>query len=206
MLQPHRHLVPDSTKSLPLSGAIACLLAIAVPAALHGQESVASLLPRIAEKRVIGPTTIVAEAKSELDFEARVDTGAASTSVHVEEWTIEDESPTMDENVGKKIRFRIQNHLGESQWLESRIEAIGLVKTSEQKEERYKVELTLCLNDLRKQVLVTLNDRSQMKYPLLLGRNFLEDDFLVDVGMKEPPRNQSTEGPADNHSAEQAGK
>ena len=123
----------------------------------------------MAEKRIIGPTTIVAEADSELDFKARVDTGAMTTSVHVEEWAIEEESEKMEENVGKKIRFRMKNHKGESEWLESRIEEIGVVKTSEQQEARYKVQLTLCWNDVKKQVLVTLNDRSHMKYPMLSG-------------------------------------
>jgi hypothetical protein len=32
-------------------------------------------------------------------------------------------------------------------------------------------------------VLVTLNDRTSMDYPLLVGRNFLHGDFLVDVDM-----------------------
>jgi hypothetical protein len=32
-------------------------------------------------------------------------------------------------------------------------------------------------------VLVTLNDREKMKYPMLLGRNFLADDFLVNVSL-----------------------
>lgn len=160
------------------------------------QQQVASVTPpklehaetRTVEKRVIGPTTIVAEAESELDFEARVDTGAMTTSVHVEEWAIEEESVKMEENVGKKIRFRMKNHKGESQWLESRVEAIGVVKTSEQQEVRYKVQLTLRWNDMKKQVLVTLNDRSHMKYPMLLGRNFLEGDFLVDVDLSNDPK------------------
>jgi hypothetical protein len=34
---------------------------------------------------------------------------------------------------------------------------------------------------VRKEVLVTLNDRTSMEYPLLVGRNFLQSDFLVDV-------------------------
>lgn len=152
------------------------------------QQEVASLTPRKVEKRIIGPTTIVAEAHSELDFRARVDTGAMTTSIHVEEWAIEEESPDMVDNLGKKIRFRMMNHKGKSEWLESRIEEIGIVKTSEQQEERYKVQLTLCWNDVKKQVLVTLNDRSQMKYPMLLGRNFLEDDFVVDVGLYKKPK------------------
>ena len=140
---------------------------------------------RIAEKRIIGPTTIIAEADSELDFKARVDTGATTTSMHVEEWSIEDESPEMANNVGKPIRILVKNHRGESQWINSRIEEIGTVKTSEQAEDRYKVELTLCWSDVKKRVLVTLNDRSQMKYPMLIGRNFLEGDFVVDVDLKK---------------------
>lgn len=156
------------------------------------QEEVAAVTPRMVEKRVIGPTTMVAEANSELDFRARVDTGAMTTSVHVEEWAIEDESEKMEDNVGKKIRFRMKNHKDESQWLESRIEEIGIVKTSEQQEERYKVQLTICWKDVKKQVLVTLNDRSHMKYPMLLGRNFLEGDFVVDVDLYKRPKPEVT--------------
>jgi hypothetical protein len=164
----------------------ACLLGTFASA----QQEFAALSPRVAEKRIIGPTTIVAEANSDLDFRARVDTGAMTTSVNVEEWAIEDESSNMEENVGKKIRFRMKNHKGESQWLESRIEEIGIVKTSEQQETRYKVQLTLCWNDMQKKVLVTLNDRSHMKYPMLLGRNFLEGDFVVDVDLKKRPKSE----------------
>jgi hypothetical protein len=29
--------------------------------------------------------------------------------------------------------------------------------------------------------MVSLNDRTDMEYPLLIGRNFLRGDFLVDV-------------------------
>jgi hypothetical protein len=36
---------------------------------------------------------------------------------------------------------------------------------------------------MEKKVLVTLNDRENMKYPLLLGRNFLRDDFVVNVSL-----------------------
>jgi hypothetical protein len=32
-------------------------------------------------------------------------------------------------------------------------------------------------------VLVTLNDRADLDYPLLVGRNFLFDDFVVDVSL-----------------------
>lgn len=183
MERPHcQYLNQLSIPCRRLGGMVLAGLCLAATFA-SAQEQVASVTPRIAEKRIIGPTTIVAEAISALNFKARVDTGAMTSSVHVEEWAIEGESDKMEENIGKKIRFRMKNHKGESQWLESRIEEIGVVRTSEQEEIRYKVQLTLCWNDVKKQVLVTLNDRSHMKYPMLLGRNFLEGDFVVDVGL-----------------------
>jgi hypothetical protein len=45
------------------------------------------------------------------------------------------------------------------------------------------VPLKLRWQDVEKKVLVTLNDRNNMKYPILLGRNFLRGDFLVDVNL-----------------------
>ena len=44
-----------------------------------------------------------------------------------------------------------------------------------------KCALTLKWKDFEKEVLVTLNDRTEMKFPLLVGRNYLQRDFLVDV-------------------------
>lgn len=58
------------------------------------------------------------------------------------------------------------------------------VQTSEDAEQRYMVWLTLRCREVEKRVLVTLNDRTDMTYPLLIGRNFLRDDFVVDVGMR----------------------
>ncbi|MGI9430184.1 MAG: RimK/LysX family protein [Bythopirellula sp.] len=136
-------------------------------------------------KLVIGPTAVVEETESDLMFPARVDTGATTSSLHVEEAKVVDEAGAMTENVGKKIRFRIKNHRGESEWLERKIAEISVIKTSEREETRYKVPVTLNCLDVKKRVLVSLNDRSHMTYPVLLGRNFLQGDFVVDVDLKQ---------------------
>lgn len=134
-------------------------------------------------KRVLGPTEIVEHVDSEpLKFEARVDTGATTCSVHAAEWTIEDEAEAMVDNVGKVIRFCVENGRGGAEWLERRIEELSTITTSEGEEQRYKVFMTLRCQGVEKRVLVSLNDRSQMQYPLLIGRNFLAGDFIVDVG------------------------
>ncbi len=148
-------------------------------------EGTAETVVTLGSKRVIGATATVEEVKTDLHFKARVDTGATTTSLNVEDYVIEDEAEEMVDNVGRKIRFRMKNHDGDSEWLESKIAKVSVVKTSADREERYKVHLTLRLHAVQKRVLVTLNDRSHMKYPLLLGRNFLRGDFIVDVDSKK---------------------
>jgi hypothetical protein len=147
---------------------------------LRGQLTVSA-----PEKRIIGATATIKEASTGIAFPARIDTGANSCSLHVEEMEIMDQAPGRRANIGKKIRFRIQGEDGKSEWIETRIaDAVrirsGVFKDGEF-ERRYMVKLTLQWNDVRKEVLVTLNDRTDMTYPLLIGRNFLHGDFLVDV-------------------------
>jgi hypothetical protein len=143
-----------------------------------------------AKKKIIGATAVLTELSSGLPFAARIDTGAESCSLHVEKIEVKDESPTPVENIGKSIRFLIKNEKGESKWVESKIARVVRVRSAAQKEggfdRRYKVQLTLRWEDFRKEVLVTLNDRTEMTYPLLIGRNFLRGDFLVDVDQDNP--------------------
>ena len=139
------------------------------------------------KKRVIGATATIMEKKSELLFRARVDSGAKSCSLHIEDMKIENESEQMADNIGKVIRFNIKNGHNESHWLESKIAGYVIIKTSNDsgdRKRRYKVPLTFRWKDFEKTVLVTLNNRDHMEFPLLLGRNFLSSDFLVDVDLE----------------------
>ncbi len=133
------------------------------------------------KKRVIGATTTVLEKQSGLLFRARVDTGSKSCSLHVDEMVIEDEEEKWVDNIGKVVRFRVKNRSDETHWLEGRIDGYVIIKTSGSRVRRYKVPLILRWKGIEKKVLVTLNNRNGMEYPLLLGRNFLRGDFLVDV-------------------------
>lgn len=144
---------------------------------------VADQWPMAKMKFVIGPTATVLEQQSELLFQARVDTGARSCSMHVEKIVIQDEAEDMDENIGKEIRFKIKNHEDASRWIESIIDCCTNVRTSDHLERRYKVPIVFRWNSLERMVLVTLNNRADMTYPLLLGRNFLGHDFVVDVAL-----------------------
>jgi hypothetical protein len=100
-------------------------------------------------------------------------------------------------NVGKSVRFLLKGNDGKTQWVEGIVADAVRVKSSSLKsgevDHRYKVRLTLQWKDVREEVLVTLNDRTSMEYPLLIGRNFLQGDFLVDVDL-DKDQSQSNHG------------
>ncbi|MCI0331707.1 MAG: RimK/LysX family protein [Planctomycetes bacterium] len=140
-------------------------------------------------KHIIGATATITETESGLSFPARIDTGAQSCSLHVEKIEIKGESNSRVRNVGKRARILLKDAKGKTEWIEATIAKAVRVKSSSLKsgeyDHRYKVRLTLRWKDFRKQVLVTLNDRTDMEFPLLIGRNFLRGDFLVDVAKKD---------------------
>lgn len=133
--------------------------------------------------RIIGPTDKVTEVSTGLQLMARVDTGATSCSIHCEGMKIADLAANPQDNIGKRLRFLIRNSQGQSEWCEAVIEDSVKVRTSEMTESRYRVLLSLRCQDVEKNVLVTLNDRQNMRYPVLIGRNFLRGDFVVDAGL-----------------------
>lgn len=134
-------------------------------------------------RSVIGGTAVIKEVTTGVEFTARVDTGAAVSSIHVEpkDVVIVDESPQPTENIDKTVRLKIDNGEGEKAWIETQIEDYVEVRNAETAEHRYRVRLPLQCGDVLKFAVVNLNDRSNMTYKLLLGRDFLRNDFLVDV-------------------------
>lgn len=123
----------------------------------------------------------VTEVSSGITFDSRVDTGAAVSSVHYEEMVIENESNEPRENRGKEVRFLIDNGKGQHAWITADIVDYSKIKSVDATTGRYYVRLPLRCAGIEKQTLVTLNDRTRMNHKLLLGRNFLERDFVVDV-------------------------
>lgn len=110
---------------------------------------------------------------------ARIDTGAAVSSLDVRELTVK----------GKIAEFKLPPKYGGSR---IRLPIVGWqkVRTAESRERRPIVEIDLCVGPKRLRARVNLNDRSQVQYPFLVGRNILKENFVVDC-MKEycsPPR------------------
>jgi len=134
-------------------------------------------------KQIIGATEIIEVEPAKLRIKARVDTGAQTTSIHAENIVID----LHGDPRGKAIAFDLVNQQGEVQRINTHVAKRILVKTSEGSENRYAVPLTLTLTwqQTSKTVLVTLNNRAHLRYRLLLGRNWLRGDYLVDVELND---------------------
>lgn len=136
-------------------------------------------------KQVVGATEMIEIQPAGLDFKARIDTGAKTSSIHAENIEID----LSGDPQGKPIAFELINKQGQSQWVDTHVARLISVKTSEGSEIRYAVPLTVNWKNSSKTVLVTLNDRKHMQYGLLLGRNWLQDDFVVDISLNNDDHN-----------------
>jgi hypothetical protein len=100
---------------------------------------------------------------------ARIDTGATTSSLDVRELSVK----------GQTAEFKLPEKYG---GLQLRLPVVKwkTVRSAEARTERPVVEIELCFGPKRIRTQVNLNDRSKVKYPLLLGRNTLKHYFVVD--------------------------
>ena len=129
------------------------------------------------QKQIVGATETVFVTDANLRIEARVDTGAKTSSIHAENIELD----ILGDPQGKPISFILVTKDGQSNKVETRVISVVTVKTSEQSERRYVVPLRIKWRDSERVVSVTLNDRKNMRYRLLLGRNWLRGHYIVDV-------------------------
>jgi hypothetical protein len=100
---------------------------------------------------------------------ARIDTGAATSSLDARELTIK-------ENMAE---FKLPAKYGGMQ-LHLPIVDWKTIRSAEARDRRPVVEIELCIGPKHLRARINLNDRSQVKYPLILGRNVLRKNFAVD--------------------------
>ena len=130
-----------------------------------------------AEKVVVGAVEEVTLVAWGITVPARVDTGAASSSLDARELV----------KVGHdEVEFTLPDRLG-GRRVRCRRAGLQTVRSSDgETERRPVVELEIALGARRLWTKFTLNDRSRMDYPMLIGRNTLEGRFLVDVTRGKP--------------------
>ncbi|MUJ20187.1 ATP-dependent zinc protease [Aliivibrio fischeri] len=111
---------------------------------------------------------------------ARIDTGATTSSISAVD--IE-----MFERDGKKwVKFKLAHNDKETKEFESPISRIVTIRQSstEKRTDRPVIEAWVQIGDLKTKTEFTLNDRTHMTFPVLLGRTFFRDVAVVDVSKK----------------------
>jgi len=126
------------------------------------------------EKKIIGRTERVRVIPGDFVFDARIDTGANTSSLGVDSLEIinEDGQEWVEIVIdGKKSKHEI-------------VKYIYIKEHGEEASKRPVIQVRLILGEVSESVNVTLANRSNFKYNLLVGRNMLHDRFIVDVSLR----------------------
>ena len=144
-------------------------------------------------KLVVGTNEPVALIDLGLVLDARIDTGATTSSLDAR--AIE-----LFERDGEEwVRFKVEHpETGELIPLErQRVRGVRIVQSStEEAERRPVVQLQMTLGPHTQLAEFTLTSRRHLESPLLIGRNILRDVMLVDVGQSNITQPQISEAPA----------
>lgn len=115
-------------------------------------------------------------------FIARVDTGATTSSINAVDLQ------EFERNGKKWVKFHISDETApeDRKWVEAPIIRHVKIRQSSTNalERRPVVELWIKIGSVHEKAQFTLADRSQMDYPILLGREFIQDVAYVDVSRK----------------------
>jgi len=129
-------------------------------------------------KMLIGEVEKVRLVPPNVVLKARIDTGAKTTSIDAR-------NITPFERDGKQwVRFVCVSGEKEHTLERKVIKTVQIKRHGEDAQDRYVVNMRIVLGSVSQLIHVNLNDREAYTYPVLIGRNFLRDYFIVDVAKK----------------------
>ncbi len=131
----------------------------------------------------IGATERVILQPEGIAFEARIDTGAETSSMGAA-------NITEFERDGKTwVSFDVTGQGGTTEEIKRPVVRFARIKVHRgEPDRRPVVKLRVMLGPLEEMREFTLADRSQYEYPVLIGRNFIRDNALVDVSRENTQR------------------
>lgn len=147
---------------------------------------------KVGDKQVFGEVEMGQIPALSLRFPARIDTGARTTSLHATD-------VELFERDGKDwVRFRNDRSGNSVQNWEQPLKRMVRIKRKQGGIiERPVIELKVQIGDVIQRLEVNLADRSNFEYPLLVGRDFLQDLVIVDVSKRyiaDQPENRPSSG------------
>ncbi|MGD8785241.1 MAG: RimK/LysX family protein [Thioalkalispiraceae bacterium] len=126
-------------------------------------------------KDTIGWVEHVTVHPGDLKLKAKIDSGAQTSSIHCICQRI------VDRNGEKWVNFTVTNFKDEQVTLERKIVRMATIKRHFGKaQERPVIKLGVCMGNKYKEIEVNIVDRSGLNYQMLVGRNYLAGDFLID--------------------------
>lgn len=134
------------------------------------------------EKQIIGRSDVI--SFTEFGFEnikAKVDTGAYTSSIRC--------SYVKEINDGKELEFKLLTKANYPEYAEvlhttSFFKSKKVKNTSGIAEYRYLIKTTIRIGNREFPAEFTLSKRKGLKFPILLGRKFLNGKFIVDTTQK----------------------
>lgn len=162
------------------------------------------------QRIITGQTASIRIKELNMNYLSRIDTGATVTSLNafnIKVLPAHKKSPAetekelksqkinendkkiknyeYKENIGKTILFDTLSEKGVLSHIESKVVDVQFVRNAQGVEYRYVVLFTLEYKGISKKYRINLRDRRHMTYKLLIGRNWLSEDFLVNVDKNE---------------------
>ncbi len=128
-------------------------------------------------KRTVGRLESISIIDLELyDLDAKVDTGADSNALHCDDIFVDEDA---------MVHFRLLDSVHPSyhgRKMVLPLHSTRKIRSSNgQLQERPCIQVEVEFFDKRYKTVVTLTDRADMSFPMLIGRKFLSGKFLVDV-------------------------
>lgn len=110
---------------------------------------------------------------------AKVDTGAVTCSLHAPH-------PEVYERDGQKwVRFHIKDIDGKDVTIDQPVAGTRRIKRHfGDYQERLVIKMGVCLGPVHRETEVNLVDRTGFEYPMLIGRNFMDHELVVNPSVK----------------------
>lgn len=122
------------------------------------------------DKTIIGRRKFIDLPELHLyNIEAKIDTGAYTSALHCEKIELQNNT----------LCIKVLNN---SNWIYfDKFEKRFIKNSSGLGEERYVIKTLIIIGKRKIRGNLSLTNRAEMKYPVLLGRKFLKGRFIVDV-------------------------
>lgn len=131
------------------------------------------------KKKVIGRVDKTDFPKLGLyNIDVKIDTGAYTSTIHYDE--------IIEENSILRCVFNSDKHqnFGKTEIIFEKYTSTVVKSSNGSKENRYKIKSEVIFFGKTYKINLTLSTRDDMRFPVLIGRQFLKRKFMVDVDLE----------------------